>query len=420
MISDDFGLVFVGNRGHSRWILRHILDEGWTVSGVVTDQKEPHSRAIDKETFDDICHEFDVPLLRTSDINEDRTKQFIRKSNPDIGLCCGWTKIFSESVLDIPTNGFVGIHASDLPKGKGGAPVNWQIILEEDVGVSLFYFVPEVDHGDIISQSTVNIKPRDNIETVYNRVTVASCDLLDDALPVLRDGSVEATSQHYADATYLPQRTPDDGLIDWSQSASFQYDWVRALARPYPGAFTFFNESRVFVWSTSHTGATVTGRQDGEIASIEDGNGFVVTTGGDSLRVERVQLSGEPPMWADEFARRHNLVPGDVLGCPEDFPSWLYTGIRGDKDDFEFETNVDPDETGTTTAVACSHKDAVDVRIHATFDGSTCLDHVETVDGWSRIPVRYTPESSGIHTLNIQFKRDGDVIDSRYLQIFTK
>jgi methionyl-tRNA formyltransferase len=420
MISDDFGLVFVGNRGHSRWILRHILDEGWTVSGVITQPKEPQSRAIEKKTFDDICRAYDVPLLRTNDINEDRAKQFIHESNPDLGLCCGWTQIFSKSVLESPTDGFVGIHASDLPKGKGGAPVNWQIILKEDVGVSLFYLVSEVDHGDIINQSTVDVELRDTVETVYNRVTAVSCDLLDDALPALRDGSVKATPQQYAGATYLPQRTPDDGLIDWSKSASFQHDWVRALTRPYPGAFTFFNGSRVFVWSTTHADVDVTGRQDGEIALIEDGNGLVVTTGGDSLRLERVQRSGGPPMWADEFARRHGLVAGDVLGRPADFPSWLYTGIRGGEDDFAFETNVDVGESGTTTAVACSHKDPVDVKIHAAFNGRTCLDCTETVDGWSRIPVCYTPDSSGIHTLKIQFKRDDNIIDTRYLKVFSK
>jgi hypothetical protein len=125
-------------------------------------------------------------------------------------------------------------------------------------------------------------------------------------------------------------------------------------------------------------------------------------------------------MWADEFARRHGLVAGDVLGRPADFPSWLYTGIRGGEDDFAFETNIDPGESGTTTAVACSHKDPVDVKIHAAFNGRTCLDCTETVDGWSRIPVCYTPDSSGIHTLKIQFKRDDNIIDTRYLKVFSK
>ncbi|WP_256289026.1 methionyl-tRNA formyltransferase [Halobellus inordinatus] len=419
MQPDGFRLLFVGNRGHSRWILRHLLDAGWNVAGVVTRSEGSPSRAIDRERFDDVCDKYDVPLHRTDDINESETREFIDSAAPDLGLCCGWTQIVSEDILDVPTDGFVGIHASDLPKGKGGAPVNWQLILDNHVGVSLFYFVPEVDHGDIIAQERLEIEPRDDIETLYNKVTDTSCRLLDEALPALRDGTVEASPQTYAEATYLPQRTPDDGLVDWSRPATFIHDWVRALTRPYPGAFTFFEGEQVLLWSTAMVEGETKSVHPGEILAIDDGRGVLVGTGDGAVRLERVQVDGHPPMWADDFAERYDLAVGDAFGTPSDFPQWLYTSLRGANGAFDFETNVPLGDSGTTVAVACSHHDQREVRIHAIFDGETCLDRTRTVDGWIREPITYAPEKSGSHTLKINFESEDGTIDTRYIKVFS-
>jgi methionyl-tRNA formyltransferase len=142
-----------------------------------------------------------------------------------------------------------GIHASLLPKYRGGAPLVWAIINgEKTTGVSLFYFDQGVDTGDVIAQKKIEISDTDDIRTVYEKATLAAVDVLRESLPLIREGQAPRIPQDHANATIFPQRKPEDGLIDWTRTPDEIRNFIRAQTRPYPGAFTVLEGKKVTIW----------------------------------------------------------------------------------------------------------------------------------------------------------------------------
>lgn len=412
-------VALVGGRDTTRTVLQFLLDSPWEVSAVVAPTPANASERVGYVDMGDLCKRNGIELVRTSDINEASTRARLAGTDPDVGLCCGWTQIVSEAVLDVPELGFYGVHASQLPKGRGGAPVNWQIIRGRDaVGVSLFEFVPEVDHGEVLGQMTVPVEDRDDVATVYEKVTTATLDLLERGLRDLATGDADATPQSFDDATYNPQRKPSDGLVDWTRSPTEQWNWIRAQTAPYPGAFTFYDGQRFTLWSASVPETEHRGGSPGEVLEVVDDAGVDVRTGDGTVRLERVQLEDRPAAWADEFAERTELTVGDVLGEPAAFPDWLYTGIRGPDGGLQYETNVPAGETVTTHAVCCSHACPRSVEIIATLDGQAIFEAALEVDGWMSRAIEAPIPSPGSHSLAIEFYEGGDRIDTRRLVLY--
>ncbi len=173
---------------------------------------------------------------------------------PDLILVLGWYFMVPQKVRNSAPLGCLGIHASLLPKYRGGAPINWAIINGEgQTGVTLFELAEGVDSGDIACQKTVEIADNDDCATVYDRATAASVAMLREHLPLLvRQLETGEKAPRFAQdehlATMMPQRKPADGLIDWRNSSKQIYDFIRAQTRPYPGAFTYARGSLLRVW----------------------------------------------------------------------------------------------------------------------------------------------------------------------------
>jgi methionyl-tRNA formyltransferase len=412
-------LLIIGNRTHSAQILRHILETGIKVVGVIGAAGKLAAGQSGYTSFESVCEAYDVPLVETANINQDRVQSFVEDVDPTVGICCGWTQIIAPKLLTAPDYGIAGFHMSPLPKGRGGAPANWQLIRDQDrAGVSLFEMEPEVDDGALWGQTTVPIQARDNIETLYNRLTRASCRVADNVLTTLENGTFEATEQDTTAATYFPQRVPDDGLVDWRWKSRFIDRWIRAQTHPYPGAFTMYDQRRLYLWEAHVVDRHATDHGCGDIVSVDDGDGLTVATGNGVIQLDRVQSAGKPPLWADEFARDHSLQPGDSLGDPTQFPEWLYTGIRDGDGEFDYQTNLPLGETGRIRAVCCSHDRPRTVGITASLDGTEIASDQIIVDGWEHVTVPYTLHEARPHLLKLVFTEDGERVDVRRLKLY--
>src|SRR5437660_7764457 len=142
-------------------------------------------------------------------------------------------------LLAIPGKGAFNMNGSLLPKYRGRVPVNWAIIHgETETGASLHYMLDQADSGDIVAQQAVPILPDDTAKEVFDKVTVAAELALSRALPALLAGNAPRIKQDAKASTYYGGRKPEDGIIDWSKSAIAIHNLVRAVAPPYPGAFT--------------------------------------------------------------------------------------------------------------------------------------------------------------------------------------
>jgi methionyl-tRNA formyltransferase len=173
----------------------------------------------------------------------------LRAWQPELILALGWYYLVPREVRAVAPLGCLGIHASLLPKYRGGAPIPWAIINgEARTGVTLFHLEDEVDSGDIVAQTPFAIGSDETCADVIDRATDASIQVLKEALPRLARGTAPRTPQRHEDACWCPQRRPEDGRIDWRWPSRRVHDFVRAQTHPYSGAFTMAGDTRVTVW----------------------------------------------------------------------------------------------------------------------------------------------------------------------------
>ena len=145
------------------------------------------------------------------------------------------------------------MHGSLLPKYRGRVPVNWAVLKgERETGATLHEMVDKPDAGRIAGQAAVPILEDELAVDVFRKVTAAAERVLDDALPRLLDGTANLVAQDLAKGSYHGGRKPEDGRIDWAKSAKEIHDLVRAVAPPYPGAFTRFRGKALRILRTRH------------------------------------------------------------------------------------------------------------------------------------------------------------------------
>ena len=173
----------------------------------------------------------------------------VRKSKPDLILALGWYYKIPQSIRGEAEAGVLGIHASLLPKYRGGAPLVWAMIQgEKRTGVTLFHLEERMDTGDVVAQRSFPITCEDTIASVCKKAVDVSAGILRRYLPLLAKGKAPRKIQDESQATVFPQRSPKDGLIDWSWDAGRVRDFIRAQTRPYPGAFTFLKRKKITIW----------------------------------------------------------------------------------------------------------------------------------------------------------------------------
>jgi methionyl-tRNA formyltransferase len=179
-------------------------------------------------------------------------KDIIEKEKPDLCIVVGWYWKISPEILSSVPNGFIGLHASLLPKYRGFAPLVWAIINgEKRTGISLFYLEDGIDTGDIIGQKQFTISQTDSIRTVLEKSEIYCDKLLKENYLKILSGNASKKSQTQSDATYCSERKPEDGLINWTDSNKNIYNFIRAQSEPYPGAFTYIDSKKIRIWKAN-------------------------------------------------------------------------------------------------------------------------------------------------------------------------
>ena len=163
-----------------------------------------------------------------------------------------------------------GLHASLLPDYSGGAPLVWAMIKgEQRTGITFFQFADGVDNGPVVGSLPTNILPEDTIATLYARIEDLGLQLLQDNVPILARGPARLMPQNESKRRLFPQRSPEDGRIEWSQRAERIHDFIRAQTRPYPGAFALLGDVKVSIWRSALRPGEGPQLQPGELALMD-------------------------------------------------------------------------------------------------------------------------------------------------------
>lgn len=273
------------------------------------------------KSFEDLAAENSIPLIFVKGkMSEPEYADALRTMRPDIILVVGWYYILPRSLRQLAPLGAAGLHASLLPKYRGGAPLVWATINgEAETGVTFFHFADGVDDGDIIGQAKFQIDFADDIASLLEKASEGSIRLLREYVPMLAANTAPRKVQDHSQATSVPQRKPEDGLIKWDQlSARQAYDWVRAQTDPYPGAFTFLDQEKVTIWkSTPSEVGPVNNLAPGSIIRDHAGDLRVCCADGRALTIKEIGLAANNKISGAKFAESRELKTGMRFELPD-------------------------------------------------------------------------------------------------------
>jgi UDP-4-amino-4-deoxy-L-arabinose formyltransferase / UDP-glucuronic acid dehydrogenase (UDP-4-keto-hexauronic acid decarboxylating) len=286
--------------------IRALLAHGFDVQAVFTHPDDPGEN-IWFESVAELAAANNIPVHAPENINHPLWVERIRAMGADILFSFYYRHLVAKDILEIPPAGCLNLHGSLLPRYRGRCPVNWVLIHnEKETGVTLHYMTPRPDDGDVIGQWRVAVDDNDTALTLHAKIAVAAGKLLDRCLPQIWENRVERVPQDQSKASYFGGRSPQDGEIDWNRSASAINNLVRAVTRPYPGAFSFLGNRKCIFWRVAHKGIS-TDAKPGTVFSMDP---LMIACGSGAVKVQFGQTENGVYMSGSQLARELSLAVG--------------------------------------------------------------------------------------------------------------
>jgi methionyl-tRNA formyltransferase len=276
----------VGVRG-----LSALLALGLDVRLVVTHADSP-GETLWFQSVKDLAEADGLPVIAPADPNAPELIQRVRACSPDWLFSFYYRRLLCRDLLNVPSKGAYNLHGSLLPRYRGRAPVNWAVLHgESETGASLHRMVDKPDAGALVDQQAVRILPNDTAYDVFQKVTCAAEEVLLRTVPKMMVGSHTERPLDLGSGSYFGGRRPEDGRIDWARSAWEVHNLVRAVALPYPGAFTDIAGTRLMLLGSwfKHEAAV------GSSPAIywESGACYADCADGVRLRITRIAAGGQ-------------------------------------------------------------------------------------------------------------------------------
>ncbi len=315
-------LAFLGTPQFAVPTLEALLSAGHTISAVFTQPDRPKGRGREfaESPVKQVALAHALTLYQPERIRRPENVDLLRQINPDAMVVVGYGQIIPQNIIDIPRHGILNVHASLLPKYRGAAPIQWAIANGETVtGVTIMRIDAGLDTGEMLLQESTRIGADETAPELGARLAVSGAALLVRALADVEAVRSVAVKQDDAEASLAPILKKEDGLIDWSQSASQIYNRLRGFT-PWPGVYTVFRGQPLQIASA---------RVAAPIPSLPlailhpEQKRLFVGCGHDSvLELLEVQLPGKKRMRVDAFLNGYHLTRNEVLGvCSEEMQS---------------------------------------------------------------------------------------------------
>lgn len=294
--------------------LRQCLADGHEVVAVWTQPDKPAGRG-NKIAFTPV-KEFalsnGLPVYQPARIKNDETKKLFASHDADVAVVVAYGRILPDEFLRAPRRGCINVHFSLLPSYRGAAPANWAIINgEKETGVTTMFIEPTLDTGPILLQQKTEIGASETTPELMERLAEIGAVVLSETLARLDE--LTPRPQNDADATFAPILKKEDGLIDWSQSATVIERRIRGL-QPWPTAYTSFNSKRLIIWRAEPAQVPDQNPPTGEVISTL-GKSLIVGCGENTaLHLIEVQPEYGKRMTARDFINGLHLKVGDRFG----------------------------------------------------------------------------------------------------------
>ncbi|SUK42042.1 Methionyl-tRNA formyltransferase [Staphylococcus aureus] len=231
----------------------------------------------------------------------------------DLIVTAAFGQLLPESLLALPKFGAINVHASLLPKYRGGAPIHQAIIDgEQETGITIMYMVKKLDAGNIISQQAIKIEENDNVGTMHDKLSVLGADLLKETLPSIIEGTNESVPQDDTQATFASNIRREDERISWNKPGRQVFNQIRGLS-PWPVAYTTMDDTNLKIYDAELV-ETNKINEPGTIIETTKKAIIVATNDNEAVAIKDMQLAGKKRMLAANYlSGAQNTLVGKKL-----------------------------------------------------------------------------------------------------------
>ena len=288
-------IIFMGTPDFSTKVLEMLIAEH-DVIAVVTQPDRPVGRkkVMTPPPVKKVALEHDIKIYQPEKLKDSAELEELLTLDADLIVTAAFGQLLPESLLNAPRLGAINVHASLLPKYRGGAPIHQAIIDgEEKTGITIMYMVKKLDAGNIISQKAINIEEDDNVGTMHDKLSFLGADLLKDTLPSIINETNDSIPQDDSEATFASNISREDERINWNQSAQDIHNHIRGLS-PWPVAYTTMDDKNLKLYS-SHIISGKNG-DPGKIIETTKKAIIIGTGSNDAIALTEMQLAGKKRM----------------------------------------------------------------------------------------------------------------------------
>lgn len=310
-------IIFMGTPDFSVPILKGLVEAGYHISAVVTQPDRPRGRkrSLTPPPVKEEALRHGLDVYQPETMRDDEKIRQLTSLKPDLIVTAAYGQILPGALLNAPAYGAINVHASLLPKYRGGAPIHQAIIDgEEKTGITIMYMVKELDAGDMLAQKEVEITTTDNVGTLHDKLSMIGRDLLLETIPNIQSGQITPVPQNDKEATFAPNIRRDQEEIEWSRPASEIYNHIRGL-NPWPVAYTTYHGKNIKIWKASVLSNHDSNATPGQIIEITSQQLIVAAGEGSAIAVEELQPAGKKKMvTADYLNGKHEFQVGERFG----------------------------------------------------------------------------------------------------------
>lgn len=275
------------------------VHEAYGVTHVITQPDKPvgRKRVLTAPPVKAQALELGIEVYQPEKMTSDEAFEYVQNLNPDLIITAAYGQLLPERILEIPELGCINVHASLLPKYRGGAPIHKAIINgEKESGVTIMYMAKKLDAGDMISQIVVPIEQNDTVGTLHDKLSAAGIDLLIETLPSIFDGTNNRTPQDHDAATFASNVSREEEYVTFNRSSQTVHDHIRGLS-PWPVGFAKLEGKNMKLWQAEKTAGH---GEPGEIISA-DKHGIKVATNDGAILLTEIQPAGKKRMKASDY-----------------------------------------------------------------------------------------------------------------------
>lgn len=298
-------IIFMGTPQFAVEILAGLLQSPYEVIAVVTQPDRPvgRKRMLTPPPVKQLALAHDIPVYQPEKISGSKELETLIKLDADLIVTAAYGQFIPTRLINSTPYTAINVHASLLPKYRGGAPIHYAIWNgDNETGVSIMYMTSQMDAGDVLAQRPCIIEKTDDVGIMFDKLAIMGRELLLDTLVKLFSNEITAVQQDPKLVTFSPQITKDQEQLNWTQTADQIDCHVRAF-RPFPSTYTYLDDARVKIWAGQPVDYVANDAEVGTIVAVKRHRLIVKCANNTHYAVDEWQESGKKRLTIEEYLK---------------------------------------------------------------------------------------------------------------------